>query len=35
MEDPNQIEVPPSFTALFASPSGLRLLPAWDAPAAD
>lgn len=26
MEDPNQIEVPPSFTALFASPSGLRLL---------
>lgn len=26
MEDPNQIEVPPSFSALFASPSGLRLL---------
>lgn len=26
MEDPNQIEVPPSFTALFASPSGYRLL---------
>lgn len=26
MEDPNQIEVPPSFTALFASPSGHRLL---------
>ncbi|MHB1122915.1 MAG: ATPase with chaperone activity [Ramlibacter sp.] len=26
MDDPNQIEVPPSFTALFASPSGLRLL---------
>lgn len=25
MEDPNQIEVPPSFTALFASPSGYRL----------
>jgi hypothetical protein len=25
MEDPNQIEVPPSFTALFASPSGSRL----------
>ncbi|HEY0884930.1 MAG TPA: ATPase with chaperone activity [Ramlibacter sp.] len=26
MDDPNQIEVPPSFTALFASPSGHRLL---------
>lgn len=26
MEDPNQIEVPPSFLALFASPSGHRLL---------
>jgi hypothetical protein len=26
MEDPNQLEVPPSFTALFASPSGHRLL---------
>lgn len=26
MDDPNQIEVPPSFTALFASPSGYRLL---------
>jgi hypothetical protein len=25
MEDPNQIEVPPSFTALFATPSGHRL----------
>lgn len=25
MDDPNQIEVPPSFLALFASPSGLRL----------
>lgn len=25
MEDPNQIEVPPSFTALFASPSGYKL----------
>ena len=25
MEDPNQIEVPPSFTALFTSPSGHRL----------
>lgn len=30
MEDHNQIEVPPSFTALFASPSGYRLLePMW------
>lgn len=26
MDDPNQIEVPPSFVALFASPSGHRLL---------
>jgi hypothetical protein len=26
MEDSNQIEVPPSFLALFASPSGQRLL---------
>jgi hypothetical protein len=26
MDDPNQIEVPPSFLALFASPSGHRLL---------
>ncbi len=26
MEDPNQIEVPPSFSALFAAPSGYRLL---------
>ena len=25
MEDPNQIEVPPSFTALYTSPSGHRL----------
>ena len=25
MDDPNQIEVPPSFTALFTSPSGFRL----------
>ncbi|HEY0823303.1 MAG TPA: hypothetical protein VGD76_05895 [Ramlibacter sp.] len=25
MDDPNQIEVPPSFLALFASPSGYRL----------
>jgi hypothetical protein len=25
MDDPNQIEVPPSFTALFASPSGYKL----------
>ena len=25
MDDPNQIEVPPSFLALFATPSGLRL----------
>jgi hypothetical protein len=25
MDDENQIEVPPSFTALFTSPSGLRL----------
>lgn len=25
MDDPNQIEVPPSFTALFTSPSGHRL----------
>jgi hypothetical protein len=25
MDDPNQIEVPPSFLALYASPSGLRL----------
>jgi hypothetical protein len=25
MDDPNQIEVPPSFLALFTSPSGLRL----------
>ena len=25
MDDPNQIEVPPSFLALFSSPSGLRL----------
>ncbi|HSW17559.1 MAG TPA: ATPase with chaperone activity [Ramlibacter sp.] len=25
MDDPNQIEVPPSFTQLFASPSGHRL----------
>jgi len=25
MDDPNQIEVPPSFTALFTSPSGYRL----------
>lgn len=26
MDDPNQIEVPPSFVALFTSPSGHRLL---------
>lgn len=26
MDDPNQIEVPPSFVALFASPSGYKLL---------
>ena len=26
MDDPNQIEVPPSFVALFASPSGHKLL---------
>lgn len=26
MDDENQIEVPPSFTALFASPSGHKLL---------
>ena len=26
MDDPNQIEVPPSFLALFASPSGHKLL---------
>jgi hypothetical protein len=26
MDDPNQIDVPPSFTALFASPSGHKLL---------
>jgi hypothetical protein len=25
MDDPNQIDVPPSFTHLFASPSGYRL----------
>jgi len=25
MQDPNQIEVPPSFVALYASPSGHRL----------
>jgi hypothetical protein len=25
MDDPNQIEVPPSFVALFTSPSGHRL----------
>lgn len=25
MDDPNQIEVPPSFVALFASPGGYRL----------
>jgi len=25
MEDPNQIEVPPSFLALYATPSGHRL----------
>lgn len=25
MDDPNQIEVPPSFVALFASPSGYKL----------
>jgi hypothetical protein len=25
MDDPNQIEVPPSFLALFATPSGLKL----------
>ena len=25
MDDPNQIEVPPSFTALFTTPSGHRL----------
>jgi len=25
MDDPNQIEVPPSFLALFTSPSGQRL----------
>jgi hypothetical protein len=25
MDDPNQIDVPPSFTQLFASPSGYRL----------
>jgi len=25
MQDPNQIEVPPSFIALYASPSGHRL----------
>jgi hypothetical protein len=25
MDDPNQIEVPPSFVALFTSPSGQRL----------
>lgn len=25
MDDPNQIEVPPSFVALYASPSGHRL----------
>jgi hypothetical protein len=25
LEDPNQIEVPPSFLALFSSPSGHRL----------
>ena len=25
MDDPNQIEVPPSFQALFATPSGHRL----------
>ena len=25
MDDPNQIEVPPSFLALFSSPSGHRL----------
>lgn len=26
MDDPNQIEVPPSFIALYASPSGHRLI---------
>ena len=26
MDDPNQIEVPPSFLALFSSPAGHRLL---------
>lgn len=26
MDDSNQIEVPPSFVALFASPSGFKLL---------
>jgi hypothetical protein len=26
MDDPNQIEVPPSFLALYANPSGTRLL---------
>ena len=26
MDDPNQIEVPPSFVALFTSPGGHRLL---------
>lgn len=25
MDDPNQIEVPPSFVALFTAPSGFRL----------
>lgn len=25
MDDPNQIEVPPSFTALFTAPSGYKL----------
>ena len=25
MDDPNQIEVPPSFVALFAAPSGYKL----------
>ncbi|HVE53249.1 MAG TPA: hypothetical protein VNB23_07665, partial [Ramlibacter sp.] len=25
LDDPNQIEVPPSFLALYATPSGLRL----------
>ena len=28
MDDPNQIEVPPSFLALFTSPSGHRLTEA-------